>query len=266
MAGKRTVKHGPALRYPVMAGSPLFWLFLKYVLLGPALRLLFRPRATGLEHIPAGGAVLAANHVSFLDPMLLPLMVPRRRVLFLTKVKYIDNPLLYWILRGAGVIPVPSASALAARYAAADSGAPGSTPADSGPADSSPAASGHPGSGSASDGDTEAGSAVVAAVAALRAGRLVGIFPEGTRSPDGLLHQGKTGAARIAVAAGVPVIPAGITGTDQALPRGAKVPRPGHVRITFGPPISLAPGTSAHDATGQIMAAIAALSGQQSTT
>jgi 1-acyl-sn-glycerol-3-phosphate acyltransferase len=81
---------------------------------------------------------------------------------------------------------------------------------------------------------------VTAAVETVRSGKLVGIFPEGTRSPDGRLHRGKTGVARIALASGVPVIPAGITGTDRALPRGAKLPRPYAVRIVFGPAISLA--------------------------
>jgi len=89
-----------------MAGSPVFWTVLKFVLLGPLLRLLFRPRVTGLEHVPAeGGAILAANHVSLLDPLLLPLVVPRR-VMFLAKVKYTDKPLLHWFLRAVGVIPV----------------------------------------------------------------------------------------------------------------------------------------------------------------
>lgn len=222
-----------AERRPLVAGSPVFWAFLKFVFPGPALRLLFRPKVRGLEHIPAnGGAILAANHVSFLDSLLLPLVVPHRRVLFLTKMKYIDNPMLHWILLGAGVIPV------------------------------------------ASDDPGSAAEAVTAGVTALREGRLVGIFPEGTRSPDGLLHRGKTGVARIAIAAGVPVIPAGITGTDLALPRGARLPRPRVVHIVFGPPIMLgvpreAPGVQPADAvdnraaTDQIMAAIAALSGQR---
>ena len=180
---------------PMLAGSPVFWTLLKFVLLGPLLRLLFRPRVTGLEHIPAaGGAILAANHVSFLDPLLLPLVVPRR-VMFLAKVKYIDKPLLHWFLRAVGVIPVAT--------------------------------------------DDPAG-AVAAGVQAVREGRLVGIFPEGTRSPDGRLRQGKTGVARIAIQAGVPVIPAGITGTDLAFPRGAWLPRPRSVRISFGPPIRFA--------------------------
>ncbi len=214
---------------PTVEGSRVFWLFLKFVLLGPALRLLFRPQVTGLEHIPSeGGAVLAANHVSFLDPLLMPLVVPRRRVMFLTKVKYIDKPLLHWFLHGVGVIPV------------------------------------------ATDDPGAAGGAVTAGVRAAREGRLLGIFPEGTRSPDGRLHRGKTGVARIAMQAGVPVIPVGISGTDRAFPRGAKLPRPRSVRITFGAPLAFpAPADGVADlslsrgVTDQVMAAIAELSGQQ---
>ncbi len=218
-----------AERRPILAGSPAFWLFLKYVLLGPLLHLLFRPKVTGLEHVPReGGAIIAANHVSFLDPLLLPLVVPRR-VMFLTKVKYIDKPLLRWILTGAGVIPV---------------------------------ATGDP---------SAVGGAVTAGVQAVRAGRLVGIFPEGTRSHDGRLHRGKTGVARIAMETGAPVIPAGITGTDAAFPRGARLPRPRAVHITFGPPITLAWPEGRPDpaqgriATDQVMAAIGALSGQEAS-
>ena len=220
----------------VPAGSALFWSALKWVVLGPLLRLLWRPQAEGLVNIPAaGGAILAANHVSFLDPLLLPLVVPRRRVMFLAKSKYIDKSYLGWFLRGVGVIPVSPQEP-----------------------------------GGAAD-------AVSAGVAAVRAGHLVGIFPEGTRSPDGQLRRGKTGVARIALAAGVPVIPAAIIGTDRAFPRGARLPRPGPVRIRFGPPVPLtgplpavtpAPGaaagpdaTAARDATDQVMTAIARLAG-----
>jgi 1-acyl-sn-glycerol-3-phosphate acyltransferase len=190
---------------------------------------MFRPKVTGLENIPReGGAILAANHVSFLDGMLLPLVVPHRRVMWLTKVKYIDKPVLHWFLTGAGVIPV------------------------------------------ATDDPRAIGSSVTAAVEAVRSGRLVGIFPEGTRSPDGRLHRGKTGVARVAFESGAPVIPAGIIGTDRAFPRGAKLPRPRSVRIAFGPPITFAvPDGKARSAsltrtaTDEVMAAIRALSGQQ---
>jgi 1-acyl-sn-glycerol-3-phosphate acyltransferase len=213
----------------ILDGSPAFWLFLKFVLLGPALHLLFRPKVTGLEHIPReGGAIIAANHVSFLDPLLLPLVVPHRRVMFLTKVKYIDKPVLRWFLTGAGVIPVAT-------------------------------------------GDPRAvGESVAAAVEVVRSGRLVGIFPEGTRSPDGRLHRGKTGVARVAFESGAPVIPVGIIGTDLAFPRGARLPRPRSVRILFGPPITLAnpdgkvrSASLSRAATDQVMTAIRDLSGQQ---
>ena len=213
----------------ILDGSPVFWLFLKFVLLGPALHLLFRPKVTGLEHIPReGGAIIAANHVSFLDPLLLPLVVPHRRVMFLTKVKYIDKPILRWFLTGAGVIPVAT-------------------------------------------GDPRAvGQSVAAAVEVVRSGRLVGIFPEGTRSPDGRLHRGKTGVARVAFESGAPVIPVGIIGTDLAFPRGARLPRPRSVRILFGPPITLAnpdgkvrSASLSRAATDQVMTAIRDLSGQQ---
>jgi 1-acyl-sn-glycerol-3-phosphate acyltransferase len=216
-------------QHPTLDGSRVFWWFLKFVLPGLALRLLFRPKVTGLEHIPrTGGAIIAANHVSFLDPLMLPLLIPRRRLMFLTKVKYIDKPALRWILAGAGVIPV------------------------------------------ATDDPRAVSGAVAAAAEAVRSGRLVGIFPEGTRSPDGRLHRGKTGVARIAFETGAPVIPAGIIGTDLAFPRGAKLPRPRSVRIAFGPPLRFAvPGDRARsaslnrDATEQVMAAIRDLSGQK---
>jgi 1-acyl-sn-glycerol-3-phosphate acyltransferase len=231
-----------AERRTVLDGSPVFWLFLKFVLLGPLLHLMFRPKVTGLEHIPReGGAIIASNHVSFLDGLLVSLVVPHRRVMYLTKTKYINRPVLRWFLTGAGVVPV------------------------------------------ATDDLSAAGNAVTAGVEAVQSGRLIGIFPEGTRSPDGRLHRGKTGVARIAVASGVPVIPAGITGTDRAMPRGAKLPRPRSVRIAFGPPMSLAAadgpekgtekGTEKDAAqaspaltralTDQVMTAIRELSGQE---
>lgn len=174
----------------------MFWFLMKHVLLGPLLRLLYRPRVRGLEHVPReGGAILAANHLSFLDDLLLPLVVPRK-VVFLAKAEYFDRWYLRWFFKGANVIPVRRTS----RSATED--------------------------------------ALRTAVRALRQGQLVGIFPEGTRSPDGRLYRGRTGVARMALEARVPVIPVGIVGTFEALPYDRRLPRPRRVDIRFGRPLS----------------------------
>ena len=153
----------------------MFWWLMKYVLLGPLLRLLYKPKAVGLENIPEGPAILAANHQSFLDDLLLPLLVPGRKVVFLAKADYFDKWYLGWFFKGANVIPVRRESRSAAE------------------------------------------AALQTGVQALREGNLVGIFPEGTRSPDGRLYRGKTGVARMALEAQVPVIPVAITGTFEAI-------------------------------------------------
>jgi 1-acyl-sn-glycerol-3-phosphate acyltransferase len=169
---------------------------MKNVLLGPVLRLMYRPRILGLENIPAQGpAILAANHQSFLDDFLLPLAVPRRKVVFLAKADYFDKWYLRWFFKAANVIPVRRESTSASE------------------------------------------AALHAGVEALREGKLIGIFPEGTRSPDGRLYRGKTGVARMALEARVPVIPVAITGTFEAMPYDRKVPRPGKVEIRFGEPL-----------------------------
>jgi 1-acyl-sn-glycerol-3-phosphate acyltransferase len=173
----------------------MFWWLMKYVLLGPLLRLLYKPKAVGLENIPEGPAILAANHQSFLDDLLLPLLVPGRKVVFLAKADYFDKWYLRWFFKGANVIPVRRESRSAAEAAL------------------------HTG------------------VQALREGNLVGIFPEGTRSPDGRLYRGKTGVARMALEAQVPVVPVAITGTFEALPFDKKLPKPGRVEIRFGKPL-----------------------------
>src|SRR5919201_919065 len=143
----------------------MFWWLMKYVLLGPLLKLLYRPKANGLENIPEGPALLAGNHQSFLDDLLLPLVVPGRKVVFLAKADYFDKWYLRWFFKGANVIPVRRESHSAAE------------------------------------------DALRAGVKALRERKLIGIFPEGTRSPDGRLYRGKTGVARMALEARVPVIP-----------------------------------------------------------
>ena len=175
----------------------MFWFAMKYVFLGPLLRALYRPKAIGLENIPSDGpAILAANHQSFLDDLLLPLVVPKRKVVFLAKADYFDKWYLRWFFKGANVIPVRRES----------------------------------------KSDSEA--ALRAGVQALAEGRLVGIFPEGTRSPDARLYRGKTGVARMALEARVPVIPVAISGTFEAMPYDRKVPKPGRVTVRFGKPLS----------------------------
>ena len=180
----------------------LYWL-LKYVLLGPWLRLLFRPQVEGLEHVPRrGAAILASNHLSFCDSIFLPLVVPRR-VTFVAKQEYFTEKGFKGALKrifftGTGTIPVDRSGGQAAR-AAIDTG-----------------------------------------LRVLRSGGLFGIYPEGTRSPDGRLYRGKTGVARLALESGVPVVPVAMLNADEIQPIGAVVPKIRRVRIRFGPPLSIA--------------------------
>jgi 1-acyl-sn-glycerol-3-phosphate acyltransferase len=206
----------------------VFWWLMKYVFLGPILRLMFRPKALGLENIPDGPAILAANHQSFLDDVLLPLVVKRRKVVFLGKAEYFEKWYLRWFFKAAHVIPVRRESRSASE------------------------------------------AALNAGVQALREHNLIGIFPEGTRSPDGRLHRGKTGVARMALEAQVPVIPVAIIGTFETMPYHRKLPRPGRVTVRFGKPLDFERyyGTPTdrfvlRSATDEIMYEIMLLSGQE---
>lgn len=177
----------------------IYW-FLKLVVVGPVVRLLFRPWVEGLEHVPAhGGAILASNHLSFSDSIFLPLAVPRR-ITFPAKMEYftgggVKGRLTAFFFRVTGQIPI----------------------------------------------DRSGGSASQAAVAAglevLNHGELFGIYPEGTRSPDGRLYKGKTGVARMALEAGVPVLPVAMIGTDKAQPTGQKIPNIMQIGIKIGKPL-----------------------------
>jgi 1-acyl-sn-glycerol-3-phosphate acyltransferase len=177
----------------------LYW-WSKFVLLGPLLRLFCRPTIEGVEHVPErGGAILASNHLAVVDSFLLPLLVPRR-ITFLAKREYFTQPGLVGRMKRiffTGVGQVPIDRA----------------------------------SGSAAQ------AAMATAVRLLREGRLLGIYPEGTRSPDGRLYKGKTGVARMTLEASVPVIPVAMIGTDRVNPIGSRMWRPRKVHIKLGEPL-----------------------------
>ena len=177
-----------------------YWM-LKYVILGPWLRLIFRPKVVGLENVPTEGpAILASNHLSFADNILIPLVIPRRRVTFVAKQEYFTSPgFKGWFMRqfftGAGQIPIDRSSGTSAKAA------------------------------------LETGKRVLAK------GGLLGFYPEGTRSPDGRLYRGKTGIARTALEAGVRVIPVAVRGTNEVQPIGKRLPRLRPLSVTFGKPL-----------------------------
>jgi 1-acyl-sn-glycerol-3-phosphate acyltransferase len=176
-----------------------YWLF-KYVFMGPLLHLLGRPKVQGLEHVPNTGAViLASNHLAVADSFYLPLVV-KRRITFLAKSEYFTGTgLSGWFQRWF--------------YTAA-----GQVPIDRTDADSAQAA-------------------LTTAQRILDQGKLLGMYPEGTRSPDGRLYKGKTGLARLALETGVPVIPVAMVGTDVVNPVGTKMWRFGRVEVRFGKPM-----------------------------
>jgi len=181
-------------------GCGVVYSLLKYVILGPWLRLIFWPKVEGREHVPADGpAILASNHLSFADSIFMPLMV-KRKVIFVAKSEYftgkgIKGFLVKMFFVGTGCIPVDRSGGRAAQ-AALDTG-----------------------------------------LRVLREGRLFGIYPEGTRSPDGRLYRGKTGVGRLAMESGAPVVPVVMLNADKLQPRGKKLPRLIRPRIRFGKPL-----------------------------
>ncbi|MEO6793619.1 MAG: lysophospholipid acyltransferase family protein [Mycobacterium sp.] len=176
-----------------------YWLF-KYVLLGPLLALIGRPKVEGMENIPDHGAViLASNHLAVMDSFYLCL-VTRRRVTFLAKSEYftgtgIKGWFTRWFYTAAGQVPIDRNDSDAAQ------------------------------------------AALSTAERILSAGKLLGIYPEGTRSPDGRLYKGKTGLARLALHTGVPVVPVVMSGTDVVNPPGTKMLRFGRITVRFGKPM-----------------------------
>jgi 1-acyl-sn-glycerol-3-phosphate acyltransferase len=178
----------------------MFYWLMKYVIAGPILRGIFRPWVIGLENVPAEGAViLASNHLSFIDSIFLPIVVDRH-VSFLAKSDYFTRRgLKGWATR-------------------AFMNATGQLPIDRS-------------GGKASEASLNTGLAVLAR------GEMLGIYPEGTRSPDGKLYRGRTGVARMILEAGVPVVPVAMVDTAQIMPIGTRLPKIGRIGIILGEPL-----------------------------
>jgi len=178
----------------------LFYWFLKWIAVGPFLRIIFRPVVEGAENVPdEGPAILASNHLSYADWLFMPLTLPRR-VTFVAKAEYFNTPgIKGWFQRrffsGAGQVPIDRTS------------------------------------GSTAEG------ALSSARKILDAGELFGIYPEGTRSHDGRLYRGKTGVARLALETMVPVIPVAVLGTDVVAPPGKKFGSFTRPVVRFGKPL-----------------------------
>lgn len=189
-----------------MAGSAIRvaeWL-LRRVLVGPPLRAYLRLEVEGREHVPATGPVIiASNHLSFVDSMVIPLAAGRK-VGFLGKAEYLQGAGLrgwvkrLWFGEFGGMIPVDRSDAKAAARS------------------------------------------LELAEAHLAAQGAFAIYPEGTRSRDGMLHKGRTGVGRLAVASRAPVVPCALIGTDRAQPAGARGLRPHRVTVRFAPPVDVA--------------------------
>ncbi len=178
----------------------MFYWFLKRVVAGPILRILFRPWVRGLDNLPPEGpAIIAGNHMHFMDSIFVPLLAPRP-VVYLAKKDYftgrgIKGTVTRWFFKLNNQLPMDR------------------------------------GGGSGSQASLEAGLKV------LREGNSLGIYPEGTRSPDGKLYRGRTGIARLVLESGAPVIPVAIIGTDKIQPAGRLIPKFRRVGVVFGSPM-----------------------------
>jgi 1-acyl-sn-glycerol-3-phosphate acyltransferase len=205
-------------------------------LLGVVFRVLWRPTVVGSELIPGDGAVIiASNHLSFIDSVVIPLAVPRR-VRFLAKAEYFDGPGLRgravaWFFRQVDAVPVRRES------------------------------------------QRDSMASLELAMGVLRGGQAFGIYPEGTRSRDGRLYRGRNGVGWLAMASGAPVVPVCLVGTDRVQPVGARLPRLNPVQITFGAPVDPSPwiaavatdggaGRARREITDAVMDRIAAMSPQ----
>lgn len=178
----------------------MFYWLVKNLILGPILLRVFRPWVKGLDNVPAtGAAILASNHLSFIDSVFLPLVL-KRPVVFLAKSEYftgtgIKGRFVRWFFTASGQLPIDRSG------------------------------------GKASEDALNTG------IAVLSSGKLLGIYPEGTRSPDGKMYRGRTGIARMALEAGVPVIPVAMIDTEKVMPIGARMPKVQRIGVVFGRPL-----------------------------
>jgi 1-acyl-sn-glycerol-3-phosphate acyltransferase len=211
----------------------VFYWVLKTVVLGPILKLLFRPWVEGEENIPdEGAAIFASNHLSFSDSIFLPLAVPRRMT-FLAKSDYftgrgVKGRMTAAFFRGVGQLPIDRSGGRAGE------------------------------------------AALRSGLKVLRRGELLGIDPEGTRSPDGRLYRGRTGVARMALEGKVKVLPVAMIGTDKAQPTGTKIPKLIRIGVKIGKPLDFSRYEGMEDdrfvlrsITDEIMYELMLLSGQE---
>jgi 1-acyl-sn-glycerol-3-phosphate acyltransferase len=198
--------------------------------LTPFLMILFRPKVKGLRNVPGSGPVIiASNHLSFSDSIFMPLVVPRK-VTFLAKSEYFTSPGPKGLLKKLTFIAL------------------GQVPVDR-------------------SGGRRSEAALITGLKVLAEGKCLGIYPEGTRSPDGRLYKGRTGIARLAIESGAPIIPVAMFNTEKIQPTGTVVPKVMRVEMIFGEPMYFEGDSTdllyLREVTDKIMATIQALSGQE---
>lgn len=198
--------------------------------LTPILMLLFRPKVKGLRNVPINGPVIiASNHLSFSDSIFMPLVVPRK-VTFLAKSEYFTSPGPKGLLKKLTFIAL------------------GQVPVDR-------------------SGGRRSEAALITGLKVLADGNCLGIYPEGTRSPDGRLYKGRTGIARLAIESGAPIIPVAMFNTDKIQPTGKVIPKVMRVEMVFGEPLYFSGDSTdlqvLRDATDKLMQTLQAMSGQE---
>jgi 1-acyl-sn-glycerol-3-phosphate acyltransferase len=198
--------------------------------LTPFLMILFRPKVKGLRNVPGNGPVIiASNHLSFSDSIFMPLVVPRK-VTFLAKSEYFTSPGPKGLLKKLTFIAL------------------GQVPVDR-------------------SGGRRSEAALITGLKILAEGKCLGIYPEGTRSPDGRLYKGRTGIARLAIESGAPIIPVAMFNTEKIQPTGTVVPKVMRVEMIFGQPMYFEGDSTdllhLRDVTDKIMSTIQEMSGQE---